>query len=131
MGSNLPPGVTEGMIPGNRPIDLETEKLYDEIDGLIRTFVDGSGVVAMYDVPEILSDLIGEIEREIKADWEAQKKKCKVPPIAGDEASFVGVKRSRGHTEFWRINRCRHCGEIPQDCECDRGGTRYVPNTDG
>lgn len=25
MPSNLPPGVTEGMIPGNRPEDVETE----------------------------------------------------------------------------------------------------------
>jgi len=104
--SNLPPGVTVGMIPGNRPIDLETEQLFDEIDGLIRTFLDASAVVALYDVPEILSDLITEIEREIKADWESQKQKCKVPPV----------------------NRCRFCGEIPESCECSRGGSR---GTDG
>jgi len=118
------------MIPGNRPIDLEVEQLYDEIDGLIRTFVDASAIVAMYDVPEILSDLITEIEREIKADWESQKQKCKVPAVVGDEASYVGVKRHRSVTEFWAINRCRHCGEIPEDCECSRGGSRE-PNTDG
>ena len=29
--SNLPPGVTESMIPGNRPEDIAWEKLLDEI----------------------------------------------------------------------------------------------------
>lgn len=29
--SNLPPGVTEGMIPGNRPEDAEWEALIDQI----------------------------------------------------------------------------------------------------
>jgi hypothetical protein len=28
-GFNLPPGVTEGMIPGNRPEDIEFEKFAD------------------------------------------------------------------------------------------------------
>ena len=32
MPSNLPPGVTESMIPGNRPEDLEWEALFDWID---------------------------------------------------------------------------------------------------
>jgi len=32
MSSNLPPGVTEAMIPGNRPEDEEWERLYDYID---------------------------------------------------------------------------------------------------
>jgi len=120
-------GVTEGI--RHRPIDLETEQLFDEIDGLIRMFLDASEVVALYDVPEVLSDLITEIEKEIKADWEAQKQKCEVP-IVGDESSYVGVKRHRSTTEFWAINRCRLCGEIPEDCECSRGGSRE-PLTDG
>ena len=29
MSSNYPPGVTESMIPGNRPEDLEWEEIYD------------------------------------------------------------------------------------------------------
>ena len=32
MLSNLPPGVTEGMIPGNRPEDLAWEKFHEEVD---------------------------------------------------------------------------------------------------
>ena len=32
--SNLPPGVTEGMIPGNRPEDIAWEKLHNDIDEL-------------------------------------------------------------------------------------------------
>jgi len=30
--SNLPPGVTESMIPGNRPEDAEWERFHDAID---------------------------------------------------------------------------------------------------
>lgn len=30
--SNLPPGVSESSIPGNRPEDLEWEKFHEEID---------------------------------------------------------------------------------------------------
>jgi hypothetical protein len=32
MSFNLPPGVTENMIPGNRPEDLEWESLFDWMD---------------------------------------------------------------------------------------------------
>jgi hypothetical protein len=31
MSSNLPPGVTEGMIPGNRPEDEAAERLFDAL----------------------------------------------------------------------------------------------------
>jgi hypothetical protein len=31
MTSNLPPGVTESMIPGNRPEDIRFEQLYEEL----------------------------------------------------------------------------------------------------
>jgi len=31
-GSNLPPGVTEGMIPGNRPEDLAEEEFWETLD---------------------------------------------------------------------------------------------------
>lgn len=37
MASNLPPGVTEGMIPGNRPEDLEWEGFHEWLDD--ETFV--------------------------------------------------------------------------------------------
>jgi hypothetical protein len=32
MNSNLPPGVTEGMLPGNRPEDMAWDKLHESID---------------------------------------------------------------------------------------------------
>jgi len=32
MSSNLPPGVTDGMIPGNRPEDIEWEMFYEWLD---------------------------------------------------------------------------------------------------
>lgn len=32
MASNLPPGVTDGMIPGNRPEDREWEAIHESID---------------------------------------------------------------------------------------------------
>ena len=32
MASNLPPGVTEGMIPGNRPEDAAWDSTYEAID---------------------------------------------------------------------------------------------------
>lgn len=31
MSSNLPPGITESMLPGNTPEDILWEKLYDKI----------------------------------------------------------------------------------------------------
>jgi predicted DNA-binding ribbon-helix-helix protein len=31
MSSNLPPGITESMIPGNRPEDAEEEAFWDEL----------------------------------------------------------------------------------------------------
>lgn len=33
MSSNLPPGVTESMIPGNRPEDMAWESFYEWLDG--------------------------------------------------------------------------------------------------
>lgn len=42
MSSNLPPGVTESMIPGNRPQDIEAERYRDELgDDDLLDFIDG------------------------------------------------------------------------------------------
>ena len=32
MSSNLPPGVNEGMIPGNRPEDMAWDKFHESVD---------------------------------------------------------------------------------------------------
>jgi len=63
--SNLPPGVTEGMIPGNRPWDIEIEKLFDELDGMIVTFLKGNDHVDKADIPQVLRDLLTQYEREL------------------------------------------------------------------
>ncbi len=92
-GWNMPPGCTEAMIPGNRAIDIEIEKLFDELDGMIVTFLNESDHVDMADIPQVLRVLLTQYERENQE------------------------------------NRCRHCGEIPEDCECSRTAekeTRYT-----
>jgi len=66
-GSNLPPGVTEAMIPGNRPWDIEIEKLFDELDGMIVTFLNDSEIVGKADIPQVLRDLLTQYERELLA----------------------------------------------------------------
>jgi hypothetical protein len=92
-GWNMPPGCTEGMIPGNRQIDIEIEKLFDELDGMIVTFLNESDHVDKADIPQVLRDLLTQYERENQE------------------------------------NRCRYCGEIPEDCECSRGGKREQQQT--
>lgn len=62
--SNLPPGVTEAMIPGNRPWDLEIEKLWDELDGMIVTFLTDSEIVDKADIPQVLQDLLAQYKHE-------------------------------------------------------------------
>ena len=84
-GWNMPPGCTEAMIPGNRPWDIEIEKLFDELDGMIVTFLNDSEIVDKADIPQVLRDLLKDYDQE---------------------------------------NRCKFCHEIPEDCECDRGGQR-------
>ena len=36
--SNLPPGVTDNMIPGNRPEDIEWEKFHEWIDEIAEVY---------------------------------------------------------------------------------------------
>lgn len=50
-GSNLPPGVTESMIPGNRPEDLAEEEFVDWM--LDRFYEEKFDIDDMYDVIEI------------------------------------------------------------------------------
>ena len=45
--SNLPPGVTEGMIPGNRPIDAAWDAVYDWI---------GSVDISPYELQNLVLD---------------------------------------------------------------------------
>lgn len=71
--SNLPPGVTEGMIPGNRPWDIEIEQLFDELDGMIVTFLNNSEIVDKADIPQVLRDLLTQYEREVKKEQQINK----------------------------------------------------------
>ncbi|TDI14692.1 MAG: hypothetical protein E2P05_09170 [Acidobacteria bacterium] len=55
------------MIPGNRPWDIEIEKLFDELDGMIVTFLNDSEIVGKADIPQVLRDLLTQYERELLA----------------------------------------------------------------
>lgn len=57
MGSNLPPGVTEGMIPGNRPEDIEFERLIEDAILHLEDAVENSAYLDKRDIPDILGAL--------------------------------------------------------------------------
>jgi len=64
MSGNLPPGVTEGMIPGNRPEDAEyekwAEKAYDDLSKILPQSV--------FENDEIMDRIIDKMwERELAA----------------------------------------------------------------
>ncbi len=130
--SNLPPGVTEGMIPGNRPWDLAIEKLFDELDGMIVTFLNDSEIVDKADIPQVLRDLLTGYERELlERDLLDNGRPHGTSPTMGecdcDECQrYDYLFNQRGKL----VNRCQFCGEIPENCECSRGGSRE-PLTDG
>jgi len=55
--SNLPPGVTEGMIPGNRPQDAEFETIIDMVALAIEANLEHAQYHDERDVPDILRAL--------------------------------------------------------------------------
>lgn len=151
-GSNLPPGVTESMIPGNRPWDIEMEQLWDELDGTIIKFLNVSDRVDAADIPDLLRDLRKDYENLPQTYKDAQATLNKRTKRVAYECAECGCKdlevsawvhintgrRTGGDgplegcycpkcQEFTKAifysteNRCRHCGEIPEDCECSRG----------
>jgi hypothetical protein len=67
-GWNMPPGCSEGDIPGNRPWDIEIEKLFDELDGMIVTFLNDSEIVDKADIPQVLRDLLTQYEQELRQE---------------------------------------------------------------
>jgi hypothetical protein len=77
----MPPGCNEADIPGNRPWDIEIEKLFDEVDGMIVMFLKESDHVIPADVPDLLRDLLKDYERmgqkTYKEGQEAVQKKAK------------------------------------------------------
>mgnify|MGYP000335402426 CR=1 FL=1 len=58
MSSNLPPGVTESMIPGNRPEDEEVEVTITLIRGDIDEILSGD----IFNEGMIWSDIVEQIE---------------------------------------------------------------------
>jgi hypothetical protein len=131
--SNLPPGVTEGMIPGNRPWDIEIEKLFDELDGMIVTFLNDSEIVGKADIPQVLRDLLTQYERELLEQEQLldNGRSHGTSPTMGecdcDECQrydYLFNQQSK------LVNRCRFCGAIPEDCECSRGGSRFLDTAD-
>jgi len=125
-GGNLPPGVTEAMIPGNRPWDLEIEKLFDELDGMIVTFLKDSDHVITADIPDLLRDLLKEYERlgqkTYKEAQEAVQKRAKRNPevyaellkaaklITSAHCGFCGcdIHTTSGCAGCNRITRLKH-----------------------
>jgi hypothetical protein len=128
--SNLPPGVTEGMIPGNRPWDLEIEKLFDELDGMIVTFLNNSEIVDKADIPQVLRDLLKDYEpQEILDNGRPHGTSPTMGECDCDECQRYDYLFNQ-ESQSKLVNRCRFCGEIPADCECSRGGSREQA-TDG
>ena len=66
----MPPGCTEGMIPGNTQFDIEIEKLWDELDGMIVMFLKESDHVDKADIPQVLRDLLAQYKQEAKTSME-------------------------------------------------------------
>lgn len=71
MNSNLPPGVTGGMIPGNRPQDEEFERVIDMVALAIEAQLECCQHLDERDTPDILRALWEELA-EGKEDIEAQ-----------------------------------------------------------
>lgn len=74
-GWDLPPGVTPGMLPGNRPEDDEIEIpivfLYSDIRDL-HDFAEREKALPQKDRDDLLwfvEDLLEQIEEELPSDW--------------------------------------------------------------
>lgn len=61
------------MIPGNRPWDIEMEKLWDDLDGKIIQVLNVSEHIDATDIPELLRDLAKDYENLPKTYKEAQE----------------------------------------------------------
>ena len=46
-------------------LEAEIEKLFDELDGMIVTFLNDSEIVDKADIPQVLRDLLTQYEREV------------------------------------------------------------------
>jgi len=46
-------------------LEAEIEKLFDELDGMIVTFLNDSEIVDKADIPQVLRDLLTQYEREL------------------------------------------------------------------
>ena len=73
MNNNLPPGVTEAMIPGNRPQDIEWEQIIDAVAIFIEDGLDRADHHDKEDIPSLLIELLEEYE--VDADSEFYKEK--------------------------------------------------------
>jgi hypothetical protein len=59
--SNLPPGVTDDMIPGNRPEDIEFQDAYDDITMLISRILEGARYIDKFDIRDILEEIVKDL----------------------------------------------------------------------
>lgn len=118
-GSNLPPGVTESMIPGNRPSDLEEEAFYDALRAALAEKDLPEGILETDDgiaVLEIARDLgyekgRGDAETDLALEQAAQEEEI-TDPIDDEEPALLGFfppradvgERIRKITRVWVVN---------------------------
>lgn len=69
MNSNLPPGVTDSMIPGNRPQDAEFEHILDSIAVFMEDGLERSEYHDKSDIPDILCNLLAEYEVDADSEF--------------------------------------------------------------
>jgi len=62
--SNLPPGVTDSMIPGNRPQDEEWDNLIEKLALMVDGEIDESEHFEKKDIPDMLRSLLEEFEED-------------------------------------------------------------------
>lgn len=68
MSGNLPPGVTDGMIPGNRPEDAAQERFMEKLGEALRGIMAEETYFSWSDVPSLLVEASNDIE-DNPSDW--------------------------------------------------------------
>lgn len=66
--SNLPPGVSDSMIPGNRPQDFQREKIEDEALSLLSS-VDDEDILLVINIGRSLVTAIRTMQKEKTKDY--------------------------------------------------------------
>lgn len=65
MSSNLPPGVTDSMLPGNRPEDMENERAWDEL----HSWLDDLAVYIAIDPVQLKKQIVIFARKQNRNGW--------------------------------------------------------------